>query len=255
MEEFATAFNDADMVYVAPVYAAGSSPIEGVDAAELVGKIKRRGHHGAGEVADAADACPVIAGRSGEAGDMVVCLGAGDITKWAAGLADAIEGGCGDESTAHCSPRVAGQANSPPMRRSRRWSGSNRAAPRNGCSSQRMWLICKPFCARLIRQMPVMALGLGSNMIVRDGGVPGVVVRLGKAFAKVAPVGRYHTELRRRGFGHSRILDRARQGHCGLGIPAFDPRHGRRLCADERWCLWQRGEGYSGRLRCRAAVG
>jgi UDP-N-acetylmuramate dehydrogenase len=33
-----------------------------------------------------------------------------------------------------------------------------------------------------------MALGLGSNMIVRDGGVPGVVVRLGKAFAKVKPV-------------------------------------------------------------------
>jgi UDP-N-acetylmuramate dehydrogenase len=33
--------------------------------------------------------------------------------------------------------------------------------------------------------VPVMALGLGSNMIVRDGGVPGVVVRLGKAFAKV----------------------------------------------------------------------
>ena len=31
---------------------------------------------------------------------------------------------------------------------------------------------------------PVMALGLGSNLIVRDGGVPGVVVRLGKAFAK-----------------------------------------------------------------------
>lgn len=36
--------------------------------------------------------------------------------------------------------------------------------------------------------VPVMALGLGSNMIVRDGGVPGVVVRLGKAFAKVAKV-------------------------------------------------------------------
>jgi len=33
--------------------------------------------------------------------------------------------------------------------------------------------------------VPVMALGLGSNLIVRDGGVPGVVVRLGKAFAKV----------------------------------------------------------------------
>jgi UDP-N-acetylmuramate dehydrogenase len=34
--------------------------------------------------------------------------------------------------------------------------------------------------------VPVMALGLGSNLIVRDGGVPGVVVRLGKAFAQVA---------------------------------------------------------------------
>lgn len=37
--------------------------------------------------------------------------------------------------------------------------------------------------------VPVMALGLGSNLIVRDGGVPGVVVRLGKAFAKVEPCG------------------------------------------------------------------
>ncbi|MCB2075873.1 MAG: UDP-N-acetylmuramate dehydrogenase [Novosphingobium sp.] len=36
--------------------------------------------------------------------------------------------------------------------------------------------------------VPVMALGLGSNMIVRDGGVPGIVIRLGKPFATVKPV-------------------------------------------------------------------
>ncbi|WP_241127187.1 UDP-N-acetylmuramate dehydrogenase [Novosphingobium terrae] len=41
------------------------------------------------------------------------------------------------------------------------------------------------FLAQLPADVPVMALGLGSNLIVRDGGVPGVVVRLGKAFAKV----------------------------------------------------------------------
>jgi UDP-N-acetylmuramate dehydrogenase len=41
------------------------------------------------------------------------------------------------------------------------------------------------FLADLDPEMPVMGLGLGSNMIVRDGGVPGVVVRLGKAFARV----------------------------------------------------------------------
>ncbi|MGE3691577.1 MAG: UDP-N-acetylmuramate dehydrogenase [Novosphingobium sp.] len=44
------------------------------------------------------------------------------------------------------------------------------------------------FLRDLDPSVPVMALGLGSNLIVRDGGVPGVVVRLGKAFAKVTPV-------------------------------------------------------------------
>ncbi|HEX8484125.1 UDP-N-acetylmuramate dehydrogenase [Sphingomonas sp.] len=44
------------------------------------------------------------------------------------------------------------------------------------------------FLAALDSATPVMALGLGSNLIVRDGGVPGVVVRLGKAFAKVEAV-------------------------------------------------------------------
>ena len=42
------------------------------------------------------------------------------------------------------------------------------------------------FLRELDPAVPVMALGLGSNLIVRDGGVPGVVVRLGKAFAKVS---------------------------------------------------------------------
>ncbi|WP_408588117.1 UDP-N-acetylmuramate dehydrogenase [Novosphingobium sp.] len=44
------------------------------------------------------------------------------------------------------------------------------------------------FLAGLASEVPVMALGLGSNLIVRDGGVPGVVIRLGKAFAKVERV-------------------------------------------------------------------
>src|SRR5918996_5422005 len=44
------------------------------------------------------------------------------------------------------------------------------------------------FLRELDPHIPVMALGLGSNLIVRDGGVPGVVVRLGKPFAKIARV-------------------------------------------------------------------
>lgn len=44
------------------------------------------------------------------------------------------------------------------------------------------------FLESLDPQVPVMALGLGSNLIVRDGGVPGVVVRLGKALARVEAI-------------------------------------------------------------------
>ena len=44
------------------------------------------------------------------------------------------------------------------------------------------------FLKELDPDVPVMALGLGSNLIVRDGGVPGVVVRLGKAFAHTEPL-------------------------------------------------------------------
>lgn len=50
---------------------------------------------------------------------------------------------------------------------------------------------------------PVMALGLGSNLIVRDGGVPGVVVRLGKAFAKVSEAASHTLDC---GAGASGIL-------------------------------------------------
>ncbi|SDA20896.1 UDP-N-acetylmuramate--L-alanine ligase [Sphingomonas sp. NFR15] len=90
MEEFQGAFNDADMVYVAPVYAAGEAPIEGVDAEALVEGLKRRGHRSAATIADADSLAGTLAGVV-QPGDMVVCLGAGDITKWAAGLAPAIE--------------------------------------------------------------------------------------------------------------------------------------------------------------------
>ncbi|MFB0873739.1 MULTISPECIES: UDP-N-acetylmuramate--L-alanine ligase [unclassified Sphingobium] len=89
MDEFQQAFNDADIVYAAPVYTAGEQPIEGVDSAALVAGLKRRGHRNASTVADADDLAAHIAADI-QADDMVICLGAGDITKWAAGLADAV---------------------------------------------------------------------------------------------------------------------------------------------------------------------
>jgi UDP-N-acetylmuramate--alanine ligase len=90
MDDFQTAFNDADVVYAAPVYPAGEAPIDGVDSDALVAGMKARGHRSA-QVIAGPDALADELAKSAEPGDMVVCLGAGDITKWAAGLADAIK--------------------------------------------------------------------------------------------------------------------------------------------------------------------
>ncbi|MBD2842496.1 UDP-N-acetylmuramate--L-alanine ligase [Erythrobacter rubeus] len=90
MDDFQTCFNDADIVYVTPVYEAGEDPIEGADAAGLVSGLKSRGHRSAATIEDESDLARTLAGEIG-AGDMIVCLGAGDITRWAAGLASAID--------------------------------------------------------------------------------------------------------------------------------------------------------------------
>ncbi|WP_324074658.1 MAG: UDP-N-acetylmuramate--L-alanine ligase [Erythrobacter sp.] len=89
MDDFQSCFDDADIAYVAPVYAAGEEPIPGVDHAALVAGMKARGHRAAREIAGA-DALAATLADEIAAGDIIVCLGAGDITRWAAGLATAI---------------------------------------------------------------------------------------------------------------------------------------------------------------------
>ena len=89
MEDFQAAFNDADMVFVAPVYAANEEPIEGVDSDALAEGLRAHGHRMVKSVADPDDLARTLRDIAAE-GDTIICLGAGDITKWAAGLADGI---------------------------------------------------------------------------------------------------------------------------------------------------------------------
>ena len=89
MSDFQACFNDADMVYAAPVYPAGEAPIEGVSSAALVEGMRASGHRSASEIAGPDELAAALAGVV-RPGDYVVCLGAGDITKWAAGLAGEI---------------------------------------------------------------------------------------------------------------------------------------------------------------------
>jgi len=94
-DDFATCFNNADTVLVAPVYPAGEQPIEGIDSQALLEAMRARGHRDARGIAGEADLAPAIAGLAGD-GDLVVCMGAGSITNWAQGLQAALEAGASE---------------------------------------------------------------------------------------------------------------------------------------------------------------
>lgn len=88
-EDFSTCFNDADSVLVADVYEAGESPIEGADRDHLVASLRSHGHRDASGVTRETVA-EAVSKRAGE-GDLVVCLGAGDITAWAYALPEELK--------------------------------------------------------------------------------------------------------------------------------------------------------------------
>ncbi len=89
MDEFQNAFNDADVVFVTPVYAAGEEMIEGVDSNALVDGLRAHGHRMVRPVENVEELCGELRDLAAP-GDMVICMGAGDITKWAAALASGI---------------------------------------------------------------------------------------------------------------------------------------------------------------------
>ena len=84
-EGFCTCFNDADMVVVADIYAAGEAPIEGVSRDALVAGLIEHGHRYVRPLSDPSELAPMIR-EMVRPGDMVVCLGAGSITGWANSL-------------------------------------------------------------------------------------------------------------------------------------------------------------------------
>jgi UDP-N-acetylmuramate--alanine ligase len=83
--EFCTCFNDADSVILAPVYAAGEAPIEGVNHHSLAEGIHDRGHRSVHKIDDSRNLASIVRSLA-TPGDVVICLGAGTITQWAYAL-------------------------------------------------------------------------------------------------------------------------------------------------------------------------
>ncbi len=89
-DDFCRCFDAADTVIVADVYAAGEAPIEGVDREALVSGLRRYGHRRALPLSSPAALAGLVR-EEARSGDVVVLLGAGDITSWSYALPDELQ--------------------------------------------------------------------------------------------------------------------------------------------------------------------
>ncbi len=89
-DDFCTCFNDADVVAIAEVFAAGEDLIEGASRDDLVQGLIRHGHRHARALLDENDLERLVREQA-RPGDMVVCLGAGTISVWANGLPERLQ--------------------------------------------------------------------------------------------------------------------------------------------------------------------
>ena len=89
-DEFCACFNDADVVGIADVFAAGEDPIDGASRDDLVAGLIQHGHRHARAVQGPEDLARLVREQA-RPGDMVVCLGAGTISTWANALPEALE--------------------------------------------------------------------------------------------------------------------------------------------------------------------
>ena len=141
-DEFSACFNDADTVMVAPVYAAGEDPIDGVNsrsagvAASAPAAIATRA------TSTGPQAIAPVVRELAKPGDFVVFLGAGNITQWAYALPKELGGGAGMNRSAALFARLGDRlcaacaAASRPMPRWTRSPGSAPAASPTRCSSR-----------------------------------------------------------------------------------------------------------------------
>ena len=171
--EFGAAFHDADLVFIVPIYPAGEKAIPGVDAGTIVNSV-REARHPAVAQADSVIAAARSAASALREEDLILTLGAGNIHEAGSFLAKELTlrarllsaMGLGvirlyEPLSRHTTMRVGGPA--------RFW-----AEPETEEGFAELVRVCHD------EAIPLMVMGRGSNLIVRDGGFPGVVAYLGR---------------------------------------------------------------------------
>ncbi|RFC45386.1 MAG: UDP-N-acetylmuramate-alanine ligase/UDP-N-acetylenolpyruvoylglucosamine reductase [Verrucomicrobia bacterium] len=172
-EDFGRAFGDAAEVWVTGIYAASETPLEGISGNSIVEEILKQGHTGARYQPDRAQMLLEV-GRILQPGDCVVTLGAGNIHEQAKHLAQ-------DLAVLEALQQVMGAGAARLYE-----SLAKHTTLRIGGPAQ-YWLEpeTEEGFARLVHHcteqaLPLFVIGRGSNLLVRDGGIRGVVVYLGR---------------------------------------------------------------------------
>jgi UDP-N-acetylmuramate--alanine ligase len=169
-KEFGAAFDNSDRVVITDVYPASETPIPGVSGQTIVDEMIAHGHRGV-TYQPRRDLVHRDVGNVIDSGDLVLSLGAGNIheelAKLAADLvvAEKLKGLIGDEGDVrlyeplarHTTLRVGGPAHF--------W-----VEPRNEAAFAEVIRFCRR------ESLPLFVIGRGSNLLVRDGGINGVVV-------------------------------------------------------------------------------
>ena len=168
-KEFGRAFDDADRVVITDVYGSNESPIPGVTGQMIADEIAAHGHRGV-SYQPRLESVHRDVGNMLDSGDLVLSLGAGNIHEQLSTLAadlviaekiKAIVGEDGDVRlyeplSKHTTLRVGGPAQF--------W-----VEPRNEKSFAELIRFCRS------ENLPLFVVGRGSNLLVRDGGIRGVV--------------------------------------------------------------------------------
>lgn len=172
-DQFGTAFHNAQFVFLADIYPASEPPIPGVTGQTIADAMADHGHNGGRYISDRAQMV-LEAGRLLAPGDCILSLGAGNIHEQGTWLArdlaamEEMQATMGDgviklyePLSKHTTLRVGGPAQF--------W-----AEPETEAGFARLVAHCHA------KSIPLMVIGRGSNLLVRDGGIRGVVVHLGR---------------------------------------------------------------------------
>ena len=197
LHEFAVCFAGAARLWLTEVYAAGEPEIPGVNSAVLAEALRARGQ--AVEHVPALGALGAAVRAALEPGDLVLFLGAGDITKVAHELAAELAAAetqtllCMNPETlfaelsARLAPGTTVRRDEPLAKRTTLRVGGTADFYVEPASEAELGAVLE-FCSR--RALPFLMLGRGSNLLIRDGGIRGVVICLAhESFSRVQITG------------------------------------------------------------------